>query len=121
MRWAICRARTTEPASRGDSSGSEPAPEDDVAARQQSFARAAEELGVTPAAVANRVQMLEKHLDVPLFDRQGESPERCCLITTVAARQRPEVRAFRQWVLDEARNAAAVNGPAPSSAYGKER
>ncbi len=121
MRWAICRARTTEPASRGDSSALESLRFFEAAARQQSFARAAEELGVTPAAVAHRVRMLEKHLDVPLFDRQAESPERCCLITTAAARQRPEVRAFRQWVLDEARNAAAVNGPAPSSAYGQER
>ena len=42
----------------------------EAAARHQSFARAAEELGVTPAAVAHRVRMLEKHLDVPLFDRR---------------------------------------------------
>ena len=42
----------------------------EVAARHQSFARAATELGVTPAAVAHRVRMLEKHLDVPLFDRR---------------------------------------------------
>ena len=41
----------------------------EAAARQQSFARAAEEFGVTPAAVAHRVRMLEKHLDVPFFDR----------------------------------------------------
>ena len=39
-------------------------------ARQQSFTRAAEELGGTPAAVSHRVRMLEKYLDVPLFDRQ---------------------------------------------------
>ena len=36
----------------------------------QSFARTAEELGGTPAAVAHRVGALEKHLDVPLFDRR---------------------------------------------------
>ena len=93
----------------------------EAAARQQSFARAAEESGVTRAAVARRVRLLEKHLDVPLFDRQAESPERCCLITPAASRQRPAVRTFREWILDEARNGAAVNGPAPSSAYGKER
>ena len=39
---------------------------------------------------------------VPLFDRQAEAPERCCLITTAASRQRPEVQAFRKWVLEEA-------------------
>ena len=39
---------------------------------------------------------------VPLFDRQEEAPERCCLITTAASRQRPELRAFRNWILREA-------------------
>ena len=43
---------------------------------------------------------------VPLFDRRAEAPERGCLITTAAARQRPEVRAFRAWILDEARAAS---------------
>ena len=41
---------------------------------------------------------------VPLFKRQAEAPERCCLITTAASRQRPEVQAFRQWILEEAEN-----------------
>ena len=41
----------------------------EAAARHQSFARAATELAVTPAAVAHRVRSLEKHLDVQLFDR----------------------------------------------------
>ena len=54
---------------------------------------------------------LESRTLVPLFDRQAEAPERCCLITTAASRQRPEVRAFREWVLDEAR--AALSGAAP--------
>ena len=54
---------------------------------------------------------LESRMLVPLFDRQAEAPERCCLITTAASRQRPEVRAFREWVLDEAR--AALSGAAP--------
>ena len=49
----------------------------EAAARQQGFARAAEELGVTPAAVAHRVEALEKHLDVPLFDRR----HRCVRLT----------------------------------------
>ena len=54
---------------------------------------------------------LESRTLAPLFDRQAEAPERCCLITTAASRQRPEVRAFREWVLDEAR--AALSGAAP--------
>ena len=50
---------------------------------------------------------LEDRTLVPVFDRQEEAPEHCCLITTAASRQRPEVRAFREWVLEEARTAAA--------------
>ena len=42
----------------------------EAAARHQSFARAADELEVTPAAVAHRVRMLEKHLEVKLFERR---------------------------------------------------
>ena len=33
-------------------------------------------------------QELERRVLVPLFDRQEEAPERCCLITTAASRQR---------------------------------
>ena len=52
---------------------------------------------------------------VPLFARQAEAPERCCLITTAAARQRPEVQAFRAWVVREAAHAGpAEAGPSPS-------
>ena len=58
---------------------------------------------------------LESRTLVPLFDRQAEAPERCCLITTAASRQRPEVRAFREWVLDEAR--AALSGAAPRAPW----
>ena len=56
---------------------------------------------------------LENRTLVPVFDHQAEAPERCCLITTTASRQRPEVQAFREWVLDEAR-AAARQRSAPS-------
>ena len=45
---------------------------------------------------------LERRVLVPLFDRQQEAPERCSLITTAASRQRPELRAFRDWILREA-------------------
>lgn len=41
----------------------------EAAARHQSFVKAAEELGVTPAAVSQQVKGLEEHLRVPLFRR----------------------------------------------------
>ena len=43
------------------------------AARLQSFVRAARELGVTPAAVAYRVNVLEEHLGLTLFERNKRS------------------------------------------------
>ncbi len=48
---------------------------------------------------------LENGKLVPLFKRQAGAPERCCLITTAAARQRPELQVFREWILREARTA----------------
>ena len=45
----------------------------EAAARHESFARAAAELGITPAAVAHRVRGLEEYLDAPLFDRGKRS------------------------------------------------
>ena len=45
----------------------------EAAARHESFARASEELGVTPAGVSYRVKMLEEHLGHPLFERLGRS------------------------------------------------
>ena len=50
---------------------------------------------------------LEDRTLVRIFDRQVGAPERCCLITTAASRQRPEVQAFRKWVLEEAQAAAS--------------
>ena len=72
-------------------------------------------------AVVGRPMLIARELErrtlVPVFDRQIEAPERCCLITTAAARQRPEVQAFREWVLREAetagRPAAALVGRQP--------
>ena len=42
----------------------------DAAARHQSFVRAAQELGVTLAAVSYRIRMFEAHVRVPLFHRR---------------------------------------------------
>ena len=65
-------------------------------------------------AASGRPMLIARELSnrtvVPLFDRQQEAPERCCLITTAASRQRPELRAFRDWILREAR--AALPPPA---------
>ena len=41
----------------------------EVAARRESFAKAAKELNITPSAVAYRVKALERHLDAALFTR----------------------------------------------------
>ncbi|TVQ58920.1 MAG: transcriptional regulator GcvA [Rhodobacteraceae bacterium] len=41
----------------------------EVAARRMSFAKAAEELGVTPAALSYQIKQLEEHLGVSLFHR----------------------------------------------------
>ena len=52
-----------------------------------------------PMLIANE---LRRRTLVPLFEHACEAVERCCLITTAAARQRAEVRAFRHWILREA-------------------
>ena len=44
----------------------------EAAARHGSFARAAEELSITPAAVSQQVRYLEGRLDVRLFTRRPE-------------------------------------------------
>ena len=59
-------------------------------------------------------QELESRMLIPIFDHQAEAPERCCLITTAASRQRAEVRAFREWLLDEA-GAAVRIAPDPAA------
>lgn len=43
----------------------------EVVARLQSFSKAALELYVTQSAVSHQVRLLEEHLDVTLFERQG--------------------------------------------------
>ena len=60
---------------------------------------------------------LESRTLVPVLDGQAKAPERCCLITTAASRQRPEVQAFRAWILEEARAAADSAGRASSAKW----
>ena len=43
----------------------------EAAARAESFAKAAGELNVTPAAVSRMVQLLEQRLGVSLFERRA--------------------------------------------------
>ncbi len=47
----------------------------DAAARHMSFARAAEELNVTPAALSFQIKSLEEHLGQPLFHRLNRAVE----------------------------------------------
>ena len=60
---------------------------------------------------------LERRILVPLFERQQEAPERCCLITTAASRQRPELRAFRAWILHEAAASPSKSTICTSAAF----
>lgn len=55
----------------------------EASARHQSFSLAAQELGVTPAAVGQLVRKLEDWLDTPLFIRSNSGKAR--LVTTEAA------------------------------------
>ena len=68
-------------------------------------------LGVAVGRSALITRELDRRTLAPLFDRQAEAPERCCLITTAAARQRPEIQAFREWVLGEAESAGRTAAP----------
>ena len=54
---------------------------------------------------------LESRTLVPVFDRQAVAPERCCLITTAASRQRPEVQASRH----SASGSSKRRGPGPTA------
>ena len=43
---------------------------------------------------------------VPVLKHRADAPKRCCLITTASSRRKPEVQAFRQWILRQAQSAA---------------
>jgi LysR family glycine cleavage system transcriptional activator len=60
----------------------------ECAARHMSFARAADELHVTPAAVSHQVRTLEDYLGVRLFHRTG----RTILLTDAGRELLPELR-----------------------------
>ena len=47
----------------------------DAAARHMSFAKAADELNVTPAALSFQIKSLEDHLGHPLFRRLNRAVE----------------------------------------------
>ena len=51
---------------------------------------------------------------IPIFERGTGIPARCCLITN-SAQRRPDVKAFRAWVLKEAARAHATEATAPGS------
>jgi LysR family transcriptional regulator, glycine cleavage system transcriptional activator len=61
----------------------------EAAARHQSFARAAEELCVTPAAIAAQVKALEQWLCTPLFERHSQGlslkPQAAAALPALAA------------------------------------
>ena len=48
---------------------------------------------------------------VPLLKQHTEPHTSCCLISTPAARSRPQVRSFRDWILQE----SAAHRPAPAA------
>ena len=60
----------------------------DAVARHMSYTKAAEELGVTPAAVSQQVKMLEDYLGLELFRRA----KRAIFLTDAAQLMLPEVR-----------------------------
>jgi LysR family glycine cleavage system transcriptional activator len=63
-------------------------------ARHMSFARAAEELHVTPAALSHQIRGLEEQLGLPLFTRRTRSIE----LTEAGARSIPAcMPASRAW------------------------
>src|SRR5215470_5848454 len=65
----------------------------EAAARGESFAKAADELSVTPAAVSRMVQLLEQRLEVPLFERK---PNRLALTAAGRAYQAGLTQLFDQ-------------------------
>src|ERR1044072_8149337 len=64
----------------------------EAAARSGSFAKAADELHVTPAAVSRMVHLLEARLAVTLFERKANR-----LVPTPAGRTHPAIGRAHVW------------------------
>ena len=80
---------------------------------------AVQSLGVTighPTVIAPE---LERGALVPLFRDHSDARTRCCLITTAAARHKPEVQALRQWLLPDAAGRFARTSSAGAVSYGQ--
>jgi LysR family glycine cleavage system transcriptional activator len=65
----------------------------EAAARRGSFSAAADDLGLTPAAVSQQIRLLEKHLGVQLFDRL---PKGVVLTDTGQAYAQPIRKSFSE-------------------------
>lgn len=65
----------------------------EAAARHGSFSAAAEDLGLTPAAVSQQIRLLEKHLDAQLFERL---PKGVILTDTGQAYAQPIRKSFSE-------------------------
>lgn len=61
-------------------------------------------MGASVGRPTTIIPELEEGTLVPLFDRSKEVRTRCCLMTTAAARRKPEVQAFREWILEDLPN-----------------
>ncbi|MCY4566062.1 MAG: LysR substrate-binding domain-containing protein [Gammaproteobacteria bacterium] len=75
---------------------------------------AVEGMGVAVGPASSVDRELQQGSLVELFDRDTGPRTSCSLVSTVWARSRPEVRAFREWILRETapqRLATGVDGP----------
>ena len=80
----------------------------EAVARNGSYARAAKELGVTPAAIGQHVRALEAQLGAPLFSRRDAGPNRLVLT------ERAKLAAFEFRAAFETIERAIVELGAPS-------
>ena len=67
---------------------------------------AAQGLGAAIGRSALIADELASGVLIPVLEQQADAPERCCLITTASSRRKPEVQAFRQWILRQAQSPA---------------
>jgi DNA-binding transcriptional LysR family regulator len=78
----------------------------EAAARLGGFARAAEELHVSPGAVSRHVKLLEAHLGVPLFVRQAQGLK----ATATALALLPKITAAFEMIATAAAAASEMSG-----------